>query len=94
MKQVYRFTFPRKTPPSQIEQALSEAIHAVECIHGPNRVRLGMGYYMSKGQCVIDTETEVGRQVAQVFTGLISRELGEDGFSVERVAPSAVESAT
>jgi hypothetical protein len=94
MKHIYRFTFPKKTPPRRIEQALSEAIHAVECIHGPNKVRLGMGYYMSKGQCVIDTGTEIGREVAQVFTGLMTRELGEDGFSVERVVPSAVESAT
>ena len=87
MKSVYRFTFPKKTRRSLIEQAVADAIYTIECIHGPSRVRLGAGYYMARGkpQCVIDTSTEVGQQIVQVFAGLMTRELGEDGFEVRRV---------
>lgn len=83
-----RFTFPRDTNRRVIEDAVAQAIFAAECIHGSARVRLATGYFLSRRQrpqCVIDTSCEIGEHVAQVFTGLMSRELGEDGIEVERL---------
>jgi hypothetical protein len=36
-------------------------------------------------ELAIDVSTEVGEHIAQVFTGLLSWQLGEDKFTVDRV---------
>jgi hypothetical protein len=40
----------------------------------------------------VDAATPVGRTIAQIFTGLLSREFGEDAFTVERVTEPPAES--
>ena len=35
--------------------------------------------------CVVDAATDVGRSIARIFTGFLSREFGEETFKVERV---------
>ena len=84
---ICRITFRDGTPRETLEKAVAEAIFAVECIHGSAKVRLGAGYYMAEDrpQCIFDVGTPVGEQVAQLFTGLLSRSLGEDAFHVERI---------
>lgn len=41
---------------------------------------------------MVDAATAVGKTIAQIFTGLLGREFGENAFTVERVvgAPQAV----
>jgi hypothetical protein len=34
---------------------------------------------------VVDAATDVGRAIARIFTGFLSREFGEEAFKVERV---------
>lgn len=82
---VYRYTFPKQVRRSVIERAVADAIFAGECIYGTTKVRLAMAYYMNKGQCVMDADTEIGEHIAQVFTGLVTRELGEEAVKVERL---------
>jgi hypothetical protein len=36
--------------------------------------------------CIVDATTEIGRDIARIFTGFLTREFGEDVFKVERVA--------
>jgi hypothetical protein len=78
-----------------IEAQLALAIISAECVFGQAKVRISAGYCISaangtsngeKGLLVaIDISTEVGEHIAQVFTGLMIRQLGEDRFTVERV---------
>jgi hypothetical protein len=76
-----------------IETQLALAIIAAECTFGQPKVRISAAYCVSPGdphgtkkpQVVIDVSTEVGEQIAQVFTGLMIRQLGEDKFTVERL---------
>lgn len=93
MKQLYRFTFPKQTRRSLIEQAIADAIFATECLHGPSKVRLGAGYYLARGrsQCVIETGSKVGEQIAQLFAGYMNRELGPETYRVERLEPGECE---
>lgn len=96
MPVVCRFKFPEGLDKESIEAKLALAIVATECIFGQARVRINAAYCISpksvtpdgkKGpQIAIDVSTEVGEHIAQVFTGLMIRQLGEDRFTVERVS--------
>ena len=87
---LHRFTLPKGIARATIEKIVAEAVFVAECLHGPAKVRLGMSYYIAPGrpQCVIDTSTEIGEQVAQLVAGLMARQLGETAFRVERIAGS------
>ena len=87
MKTVCRFTFDGSTDQEAIEGQLALAIIVAECMFGQARVRLDAAYLMSEDgrQLVLDVSNDVGEQIAQLFTGLLIRELGEDQFKVERV---------
>jgi hypothetical protein len=96
MPAVCRFKFPEGLDRESIEAKLALAIVATECIFGQAKVRTSAAYYISevstgqeeqpKGlQAAIDVSTEVGEHVANVFTGLMIRQLGEDKFTVDRV---------
>lgn len=87
MSAVCRFKFPESFDREDMESQLALAIVATECTFGQPRVRIAAAYCVSrdKPQVAIDVSTEVGEHIAQVFAGLMIRELGEDNFSVERV---------
>lgn len=89
MKVVCRFTFTEGTAHELIEGAIAEAIFNAECLFGKPRVRIsGVAYYISdppKDQCAIDVSNEVGEHVAQVFTGIMMKTLGEEKFRVTRI---------
>jgi hypothetical protein len=82
-----RFKFPEGTDGVTIEGHLALAVIAAECTFGKPRVRISAAYCLSKDKphLAIDVSTEVGELIAQVFTGLVMRELGEEAFVVERV---------
>jgi hypothetical protein len=48
-------------------------------------VRLHAGYLATDDKAVIDASSEVGEYIAQIFIGLMTRKLGEDKFTVERI---------
>jgi len=95
MPAVCRFKFPEVLDREIIETQLALAIIAAECTFGQPRVRISAAYCVSpasktaagkkKPQVAIDVSTEVGEHIAQVFTGLMIRQLGEDKFTVDRV---------
>ena len=86
-KQVCRFTFIDGTKRDWIESHLSWAIFNAECTFGKSKVRIEASYFVpdDKPECVIDVSTEVGEHIAQLLTGIMIRELGEEGFAVERI---------
>jgi hypothetical protein len=87
MATVCRFKFPEDIDGGTIEGHLALAILAAECTFGKPRVRISAAYRLSeeKSQLAIDVSTEVGEHIAQVFTGLVIRELGEESFTVDRM---------
>ncbi len=91
MKVVCRFKFHEGLEREMIETQLALAIVAAECTFGQPKVRISAGYCVSKEkpQVAIDVSTEVGEHIAQVFTGLMIRQLGEDNFTVDRIETDA-----
>ena len=84
-RDVRRFRFHQQVEPEHLERQIALAIVVAECVYGTARVRLEVSYLLENDRLVIDVSNEVGSYVAQIFTGLISRQLGEDSFTVERV---------
>ena len=86
-KQVCKFTFLDGTKRDWIESHLSWAIFNAECTFGKSKVRIEASYFIAddKPECVVDVSTKVGEHIAQLLTGIMIRELGEEGFAVERL---------
>jgi len=86
-KETYRYQFSEGVSLRDIEETLLLAVLAAESLHGPSRVRMDAGYCLEerKRTCVVDAGTEVGRDISRIFTGLATREFGEDSFQVERI---------
>lgn len=85
MTEVCRFKFKNGISKAMIEEQISTAIISAECTFGQARVRLHASYAASDGKAVIDVASDVGEHIAQVFTGLMIRKIGEENFSVERI---------
>ena len=87
MPAVCRFKFPDGLDTEIIEAQLALAIIVAECAFGQAKVRISAAYCISKEkpQVAIDVSTEVGEHIAQVFTGLMIRQIGEDRFTVDRL---------
>lgn len=87
MPTVCRFKFPEALDRETIETQLALAIVTAECTFGQPKVRLGAAYCISKEKphVVIDVSTKIGEHIAEVFTGLMTRQLGERSFTVDRV---------
>ncbi len=86
-RELYRYNFAETVPLRDVEESLLLAVLATECLHGRSLVRLDASFYLDnkKRSCVVDAATEVGRAIARIFTGFITREFGEKAFKVERI---------
>ena len=86
-REIYRYNFNTKVPFRDVEESLLLAVLAAESLHGRALVRLDASFCLDskKRSCVVDAATDVGRAIARIFTGFLSREFGEESFKVERV---------
>ena len=86
-RELYRYNFDSKVPIRDIEESLLLAVLAAESLPGRSLVRLDASFCLDshKRSCVVDAATEVGRAIARIFTGFLTREFGEEAFQVERV---------
>jgi len=86
-RDVYRYTFDEKISLTEVRDSLFLAVFSAEGIHGRAQVRLDAAFCLDekKRACVVYGATPAGRTVARVFTELLTREFGEDAFTVERV---------
>ena len=91
-REVYRYHFPHGTSIEAVQESLLLAVLAVECLRGDSVVRLDAAYYFDeeKRACVIDATTDVGRDISRIFAGFLTKEFGEDGFSVRKVTQAGV----
>ena len=89
---VHQFVFRPSVPLVEAELTLHLATYAVEGLFGEARVRLEVGYHLNDARrsITVDGGTEVGAALVKVFTSLLLREFGEDGFQVRGVDASGV----
>ena len=89
--EVYRYNFRDCMPLQSVEESLLLAALAVECLYGRSQLRLDAAFRLDKERrcCVVDARSEVGRGIARIFTGFLTREFGDEAFKVEKTAESA-----
>lgn len=85
MTDVCKFKFHERVGKKTIEKQIARAIETAEYTFGQAKVRLHAGYLATNDKVVIDASNEVGEYIAQIFIGLMTRKLGEDKFTVERI---------
>ena len=80
----YRFSDDISIP--AVEETLLLAVIAAEGLHGRAKINLDASFRLIEGDrtCVIDAGNEVGQDIARIFTGLLTSELGESAFTIER----------
>jgi hypothetical protein len=83
--QVCRFKFKKTISREQIEEHIAFAVISAECTFGQAKVRLNAAYLAADSKVVIDVSSPVGEHIAEVFTGLLIKNYGEQSFTVERV---------
>ena len=85
MSEVCKFKFMEGISKEMIEEQIAVAVVSAECTFGQSRVRLHASYAASDAKAVISVDSDVGEHIAQVFTGLMTRRIGEENFEVEWV---------
>ena len=85
MTDICKFKFHEKVGKKVIEKEIARAIETAEYTFGAAKVRLHASYLASDDKAVIDASNEVGEFIAQIFIGLMTRKLGEDKFTLERI---------
>lgn len=81
-----RFHFTEHVDMAGVEDTLLLAVLAAESIHGRTGIRLDAFFQLKGRVCAIEDDKDVGRTIAQVFTGLLTWGFGEDAFIVARLA--------
>jgi len=86
MQTVCRFEFKKEMDREEVEVRVALAILAAERVFGKPKVRISAGYLISEdgSQAVVDVSTQVGEFVAEIFTGMLIKRLGDTGFVVDR----------
>lgn len=93
MNELYQIRFNKDISNEHIEQRLFLSALNTENVFGEAAMRLDASFKFDRKSriCLIDRGTEVGRHIARLFIAYISKEFGEDCYSVERIeAGSAV----
>ena len=88
-KNVYRFTVIKKGTGADLLKALVLlAIKETELIFGHARRKLETNYHLSPGKavCTIEGGTECGEHLAKLLSGFLIKQVGEEGFRVNRLA--------
>ncbi len=90
MRQIYRYRFTCDLSMEDIEATLLLAIFSIEALYGEAQVHLEIRHFLdiSRRACVIDASSAAGDALNRLFTGLLLREIGASGFSVEAALSS------
>jgi len=83
----YTYRFNPDIPMDEVKDSLLLAVMAVEGLKGRTRIQLEARFQLDRTErsCVIDANTEVGENIARIFTGFLTKEFGEKAFRVKRV---------
>ena len=82
----YKYRFDESVPAQELEDTFMLAMLAVESLHGRSRMRRESRFSLDKARrtCVIDASTDVGSDLARIFTGFSTKEYGERSVLIER----------
>lgn len=85
---LYRYSFGSELTMQDVKETLTVAVLATQCLHGLSQVMLDTRFSVDskKRRCVVDAGSAVGRDIARIFTGLLSHQYGETAFKVKRIA--------
>jgi hypothetical protein len=89
--QAYHYVFTDAVALPEAEDLLLRAVWAVESLYGRSAVRLDAAFVVDRQErtCVIGADKEVGRAIAHIFTGFLTRQFGEEAFRIQREERSA-----
>jgi hypothetical protein len=92
-QEIYQYRFADHISIQDIEETLMLAVIATEALHGRTRVNLDAEFHLDKKKrtCEVSTGTDVGKDIARLFAGFLTREFGEDAFEVKRIVKSGLE---
>jgi len=87
---IYRFSFSDDLDMTNVEETLLFSLIVIEQLHGESATRLEARTLLDleRRKCVIDASRRIGRDLARLFTGFLTREFGPDAFEVERAEKS------
>tara|TARA_B100001964_G_C13959675_1_gene477094 strand:- start:74 stop:358 length:285 start_codon:yes stop_codon:yes gene_type:complete len=83
--QVCRFRLNESISREDTEAHIAFAIVSAECTFGKAKVRLNGAYLAAESKVVIDVSSPVGEHIAEIFTGLLIKEYGDESFRVKRI---------
>ena len=83
---MHTYQFRRHLDLDEVQDTLTLSVLGAEHLHGRARVRLDGWWRLDRQRrtCQIDASTRVGEVIAQLFTGYLSKEFGENSFTVRR----------
>ncbi|MEI8309329.1 MAG: hypothetical protein WCH98_01095 [Verrucomicrobiota bacterium] len=89
MKKKYIYSFRHGVSMQEVADSLFLAALATESVFGRSLFRLEASFRLEtdRRSCSIDGSTSIGRTLACIFHGFISRQIGERRFRIHR-APS------
>jgi hypothetical protein len=76
------FVFEDNVDRNILKRDLDLAIVVTECVYGKDRTWLSVDYSISDVTVLIGINDDVGLHIATVFSGMVSRHLGEEAFDV------------
>lgn len=83
-KPQYNYRFKEGPSIDEIGDLLFLAALAVESLHGRSSLRLDGTFQLQKPErvCQVNASTQVGRDLARIFTGFLCHQIGEKSFEV------------
>jgi hypothetical protein len=86
-KNMYRFIITKEgIKPALLKALVALAVRETEVIFGRARRKLETDYAFleNKPVCAIEGGTECGEHLAKLLSGFLIKQVGEEGFKVER----------
>src|SRR5690606_8426957 len=86
----YRYVFTEDVNMLEVEATLVLSLWSVEALYGEARVRLDAAHALDAAQrmLAVDAGTPVGHALCRLLAGYLQRDVGQDGFRVERLTPT------
>jgi len=78
IRTVYKFSFDDSFAMDDVEQILALSVIPVESIHGESAMLVDGRFAVNKRRrtCLIDAESQLGNDLARVFTGFLNAKAG------------------
>ena len=85
--EIYKYRMTSSVDMKEVEETLLLAVIAAEGLHGRSKINLDASFCLHEEArvCEVDASNDVGRDIARIFTGLLTTEMGESAFKVERM---------